>query len=155
MKFGQVDIEYNFYYKLYHKKESLIKDIFYTNIIIDYITFINSLIKQFPHIHFIINGVNMPNVYDLQHYLKLTSGIQIPKTKYENLFNNHNLFNIKLKNKCEEKNIPYFDLTYETTSNGKLKPEFIGKDHHLAGGDSLNPHTHSIFIDKLLGIIPQ
>lgn len=152
MKFGQVDIEHNYYYKLYYKNENIVKENFYKKLIQDYIIFIKFLKTDFPDIQFIVNGVNMPNLYDIQKYLhhKVPA---MPKINYNDQFNNHFLFNNKLKTECEKNNICYFDLTEETVYNKKIKQEFIGNDNHFSGADIPNEHTHVIFLNKLFKTI--
>lgn len=154
MKFGQVDIEYNYYYKIYGKNESINKNDFYIDTINEYVAFVKNLKQSFPNIRFIVNGVNMPNIYDLQKYMKNTSRpVSMPKIEYKDHFDDHYLFNTILQDKCETENIEYFDLTSETTENRCIKPEFIGSDNHLAGGDKPNFKVHDVFLNKLFKVI--
>ena len=163
LKFGQVDIEYNYYFKIYNKGEDIDKEKFYNTLIEDYIFFIKHLKQLFPTIEFIVNGVNMPNVYDLQKYMQISTP-NMPPVNYDIQFNNHFDFNSKLMNKCKETGIIYFDLTQETTHNNSVIPKFIGKDNHFSGAEhpsSLNGskaenyNTYSVFINKLLKTIPN
>tara|TARA_Y100000385_G_scaffold275469_1_gene319895 strand:+ start:1938 stop:2687 length:750 start_codon:yes stop_codon:yes gene_type:complete len=163
LKFGQVDIEYNYYFKIYNKGEDIDKEKFYDTLIENYILFIKHLKQLFPTIEFIINGVNMPNVYDLQKYMQRKTP-NIPPINYDTQFNNHLDFNSKLIYKCKENGITYFDLTQETTYNNSIIPKFIGKDNHFSGAehpDALNGsngenyNTYNVFINKLLKTIPN
>ncbi len=156
MKFGQVDVEYNYYFKVYNKKESINKKEFYKNLVNNYMVYIDNLKILFPNIKFIINGLNMPNLYDLQKYM-FNGGVRtMPVIDYENQFDNHFLFNNELKIQSELKKIPYFDLTTETTHNKKIKNEFIGKDNHLSGAEGepyTNFNTYRVFLNKLFDTI--
>tara|TARA_R110000823_G_scaffold294958_1_gene413902 strand:- start:458 stop:1177 length:720 start_codon:yes stop_codon:yes gene_type:complete len=161
LKFGQVDIEYNYYFKIYNKGESINKEKFYKDLIENYMVFIKHLKLQFPGVKFIINGVNMPNVYDLQKYMQISTP-NMPHINYNDQFNNHFNFNLKLKDECKKYKIPYFDLTQETTHNKLLKSSFIGKDNHfsgaehpdvLNGGSGENYNTYNTFLGKLLKTI--
>lgn len=154
LKLGQVDIEYNYYYKVYYKNENISKQDFYMDTIEKYIMFIKFLKQSFPNINFIVNGVNMPNVYDLQEYMARESAI-IPSTTYEEQFEDHYKFNMFLQNKCDLEGIKYFDLTPETTDGKLLKPQFIGTDNHLSGGDKININTMNVFIGKLIKTISE
>jgi glycosyltransferase involved in cell wall biosynthesis len=150
LKFGQVDIEHNYYYKIYYKNEVIDKDEFYTKLINDYIVFIKFLQDSFPDIQFMVNGVNMPNVYNIQKYLQKKVPL-MPEVEYTDQFDNNFSFNIKLQNACNKNDISYFDLTAETTDNKKIKQEFVGDDNHFIGaGSEPNFNTHNLFINKLL-----
>tara|TARA_R110000796_G_scaffold115820_3_gene227967 strand:- start:205 stop:825 length:621 start_codon:yes stop_codon:yes gene_type:complete len=156
MKFGQVDIEYNIYNKIYKKNENIDKQDFYINSIKNYILFIKSLKQSFPTIRFIVNGVNMPNTYDMQKYMWDGWEILTPFISYEEQYNDNWLFNSMLQNECQKENIEYFDLTNETTDNKTLKPEFKGKDNHFSGAEFhqiYNKNTYRVFTNKLLNIV--
>ena len=157
MKFGQVDIEYNYYYKLYKKGESVVKKVFYNKIIKDYINYITSLKKTYPSVQFIVNGVNMPNHYDITKYIQQTIHAPTPHIEYKDQFEGSCLFNKVLQTQCELSEIPYFDLTSETTTGKGIKKEFIGRDHHLSGaegvGEVVNNNTYEVFRSKLLDTV--
>lgn len=156
LKFGQVDIEYNYFYKVYNNKENLIIEEFYKSLVQNYILYIENLKSSFPHIEFVINGVNMPNMYDIQKYIKDNICFITEEISYESQFRNHLMFNKILSSECVDKNILYFDLTNETTNKNKLKPEFIGRDNHFSGAEFTqiyNNNTYETFIRKLLSII--
>jgi hypothetical protein len=154
LKLGQVDIEYNYYYKVYYKNENINKQDFYIDTVEKYITFVKFLKQSFSDINFIVNGVNMPNVYDLQEYMAREKAI-IPPITYEERFDDHYRFNSLLQDKCTLEGIKYFDLTLETTNNKLLKSEFIGSDNHLAGGDYVNINTMNVFVGKLIKTISK
>lgn len=156
MKFGQVDIEYNYYFKLSKNQESVNKDEFYNTIIKNYISHIKFLESEFKNIKFVINGTNMPNLYDIRNYIKTSIGFDPNEITYEEQYNNHYIFNQKLKEMCDSENITYFDLTDETTVNKKVKPEFVGKDNHFSGGEYVkiyNQNTYDVFVNKLINTI--
>jgi len=156
LKFGQVDIEYNYYFKIFKKGETLTRVGFYSSIIRDYVSFVKDLSIRYSNLDFIVNGVNVPNMYDLQKYIKDNIGFDMDKIDYVSQFDNHILFNQILYNECEKEKLKYFDLTEETTSGKVLKNEFIGKDNHLSGaetGSFYNENTYSTFINKLISIV--
>lgn len=157
MKFGQVDIEYNYYYKLHKKGENIVKKVFYDEIIGDYINYITSLKNTYPNIQFIVNGVNMPNHYDITKYIQQVIHAPTPHIKYKDQFEGNSLFNKILQTKCELSEIPYFDLTSETTTRKSIKKEFIGRDHHLSGAEGVseivNNNTYRVFRSKLFDTI--
>tara|TARA_R110000772_G_scaffold264051_1_gene384351 strand:+ start:71 stop:838 length:768 start_codon:yes stop_codon:yes gene_type:complete len=159
LKFGQVDIEYNYYFKIYNKGENINRRKFYSNLIKDYMFFVKDLKKLFPTVEFIVNGVNMPNIYNLQKYMQIPT---MPSINYSTQFDYHFTFNLNLNEKCRNHKIFYFDLTNETTYNKSLNPQFIGKDNHFSGAEhpdvlngesGENYNTYNVFIGKLLKTI--
>ena len=162
-KFGQVDIEYNIHYKIHNKKENIDVNKFIRTLVNDYINYILTLRNKYKNLQFIINGINMPNVYNINNYILKRV---LPKGKkllynieYKTQFNWHSLFNRILLEKCITNKIPYFDLTKETTINNTIRNEFIGFDHHFSGGydgESYDKYcTYQVFQKKLLEIIKK
>lgn len=151
-KYGQVDIEYNYYYKKHTKKDQISKDCFFLEVIDSYVSFVKDVSRKFPEIKLLICGVNVPNVYNLKRYIKRV-GVSLPKeVEYKDRFQDHCLFNSELKARCEENGIKYFDLTDETTHDGRLTKEFIGKDNHFSGAEMksvINENTYNVFLTKL------
>jgi len=177
-KFGQVDIQVNYYYKKIIKNEIITKDIFFNDVINDYITFLN----LFKNYNILVCGINMPSPTNYKSYLyKVLKLDEIHKNELldsitlEELNNDTILFNNLLRQECLLNNITYFDLTDECTyfNNGLiyLKKEFIGNDHHYNGcrdittlnkymnesADYLNhplyKNTYDTFINKLINVV--
>jgi hypothetical protein len=175
-KFGQVDIQVNYYYKKIIKNEIIIKDIFFNDVINDYITFLN----RFKNYNILVCGINMPSPTNYKSYLYNTLHVinkneLLDSITLEELNNDTILFNKLLKQECLLNNITYFDLTDECTYYNNdliyLKKEFIGNDHHYNGcrdittlnkyinesTDYLNhplyKNTYNTFINKLIRVI--
>lgn len=180
-KFGQVDIQVNYYYKKIIKNEIITKDIFFNEVINSYIYYITFL-NRFKNYNILVCGINMPSPTSYKSYLyKVLKLDEIHKNELldsitlEELNNDTILFNNLLKQECLLNNITYFDLTDECTyiNNNQvyLRPEFIGNDHHYNGcmsitnlnkymnesTDYLNhplyKNTYNTFINKLIRVI--
>ena len=160
-KFGQVDIEYNIHYKIHHKKENIDVNKFIRTLVNNYINYILTLTNKYKNIRFIVNGINMPNVYNINNYI--LKGV-LPKgekllynIKYKTQFNWNYIFNRILLKQCITNKIPYFDLTKGTTINNTIRKKFIGFDNHFSGaeaGRSYDKHyTYQFFQKKLLEAI--
>ena len=163
-KFGQVDIEYVYFYKTLIKKETLDKNTFYNSIIDKYIEFLLN-IKRTNKIDIIICGSNLISPTNWKRYVKSILKLRsLPddityKSKQDDVL----FFNELLMVKSRENNIKYFDTTNECSKNGILKKEFVGKDHHYRGAEirdlsTYNDpyygyHTHKTFLTKLLSVI--
>ena len=141
-KFGQVDVQINYYYKKIVKKENIDKKIFFEEIIKDYMEFL----KGFKNSNIIVCGINLPNPSNYKRYLincfnriedKTMINNEIEKITLEEMNIDTLLFNELLKNSCENNSIKYFDLINECTvnDNGKilLNHQYIGNDHHYNG----------------------
>lgn len=150
-KFGQVDTQVNFYYKKIIKNEQITKEVFFKDIINDYITFLN----RFKNYNIIVCGINMPSPINYKLYLydvlKLDNKIKnetLENLTLEELNNDTIEFNNLLKNECLVNNITYFDLTDECSYFDNnfiyLKNEFIGNDHHYKGCRGINALTEAI-----------
>ena len=142
-KFGQVDIEYNYYYKLIIKEEKITKNDFFNDVIDKYIQYIRQLNK----LNIIVCGVNLPSPINMKKYkyniLKLNNkNTIIENLTIEEINKDSIIFNQLLKQKCDINNIKYFDLieecTYTNNNEYYLRKEFIGTDHHYKGCRSLN-----------------
>lgn len=140
-KFGQVDVQINYYYKKIVKKEDIDKVIFFNEIIDEYLTFL----KNLKNYNIIVCGINMPSPTNYKRYLYGNFSKICDITSFKilddltlNIMNNDTIiFNKLLENACYNNGIKYFDLTNEcVVINDKiieLKKEFIGNDHHYNG----------------------
>ena len=172
-KLGQVDIEYVYYHKLLNKKENLSKEQFYTNIISQYLDFLQSL-----DVNIIVCGSNLPGLPDIKsnnNYLASVINIDIIKIEKLNLSLQDKIkdvinFNNKLKMECIKRGIIYFDLIDESleVKDGyySLKNIFCEGALHYKGGngyveqklnDEMNyinndkyKHTYHTFLKKCL-----
>jgi hypothetical protein len=144
-KFGQVDIEYIFHYKLIKLEKKIDKIQFYLSAIKPFIKLLNSYKQINPNIY--VCGVNFLNPSDgWRSYLRKTIKTDW-KTfrKYNKTFNliyvNNNaiLFNALLKNECLDNDIEYFDLLAETSiiedNHIAVNPLFVGLDNHYKGAE--------------------
>ena len=167
-KLGQVDVEYIYYYKLFVKKESIDIIDFYNKTINSYISFLKSICKK----NIFVCGINLTSWTNIKYYISyLSSIINIDIDTLSELLKdftllekqkNHLLFNKILKEKCDEENIIYFDLTNEccniTDNEISVKKEYLDikkKDHHYNGchgniDDKLYKLTYTTFLTKLL-----
>jgi len=144
-KFGQVDIEYIFHYKLLKLKKKIDKVHFYISAIKPFIKVLKLYKKINPNI--IVCGVNFLNPFDgWRSYIRKTIQTDWKTFKeYNNTFNliyvNNNaiLFNALLKNECMDNDIEYFDLLRETSiiedNQIVVNPLFIGLDNHYKGAE--------------------
>ena len=156
LKFGQVDIEYNYYFKLYKKKELVEVDIFYESIITSYIEYVKYLQSKYSNIIFIVCGVNVPNDYNITKYIRQTLRINSPNITYEEQYSNNCKFNQSLYDECMKNEIKYFDLTDETSCDGMVSDVFKGSDNHFSGAEYnkiYNYNTYNVFLNKLCNII--
>jgi hypothetical protein len=133
-KFGQVDIEYVYNYKIFVEKKDVDFKSYYFEMLDRYTTWIKSL-----HIeNKIVCSTNLPNqnhsILTILHHLNdYTFNIS-----YKNVSNNTILFNDMLQQKCQSNNIPFFnilDIMIEKKEDDYyvLKDFFLGKDHHIKG----------------------
>lgn len=154
-KFGQVDSQINYYFKKIVKKEDIDKNIFFNEVIDEYITFLNS----FKNYNIIVCGINMPSPTNYKRYLincfnikekNLNIDDDIEKITLEEMNNDTIIFNELLKNQCQSNSIKYFDLTYECTikidNKIMLCPTYIGNDHHYNGCRGLSVILNNIKI---------
>lgn len=148
-KFGQVDVEYIYYHKLFNKKEDIAKKDFFNTIISEYIQYILAIISHGVK-NVIVCGCNIASPYKWQSYV--TSILKLRSIPEGMTYNTKNsdliLFNNILKKCCYDNNFIYFDLIEECTINDGanilLKDEYIGKDHHYAGAEMPGPYREMI-----------
>lgn len=135
-KFGQVDVEYVYNYKLFVENR---KDLDFKNYYSEMLDVYTSWVKSLPVKNKFICSTNLPNQNHsistiLQHLNNHT--LNIP---FEIISNNTILFNNILQEKCLLNNIPFLDiLNLMIEKKGDffvLKDFFVGKDHHIKGGE--------------------
>lgn len=154
-KFGQVDIEFNYYFKVFKEKQELSKKDFFESVVSDYMQFLLLIKQNFPDLRIVVCGVNAPNEYDWVAYNKLY-GTSCPDIPYDVRFEDHMSFNDRLKDKCLLYDILYFDLNKEVTDGIGIKKQFIGSDNHFSGAEAsrrYNDNTYSVFLKKLIKCI--
>ena len=134
-KFGQVDIEYVYYYKTFIQNKQIDFENYYSEMIDRYIDFILIL----PIKNKIICSTNLPNQNHsvstiLQHLNNYSLNIS-----FQNVSNNTIIFNDLLQQKCLQKNILFLNILtlmiqkHQHENFYILKDHFIGKDHHISG----------------------
>lgn len=106
LKFGQVDLEYVYYYKKYVKKENINIEDFTDKLINIYSNFINKLNNK-NNILVISTSLPNPNTYLKTIQSSIDMSIQVD---YTELSKNFNLFNEKLKKMASINNIFFFDM---------------------------------------------
>lgn len=181
-KFGQVDVEYGFWYKKLIKKENIQQIDFFNKIIDNYIGLMLK-IKDNISQNIMICGVNLANKIETvlaelnSTVLNYNNGIvtKIHTHKLKELPSDLTLttqnsalltFNNILKRQCDANHIKYFDTTSECSTKNKAgdiicKDIFKGLDHHYAGAEWKIPsehhgsYTHYIFLKALINIITK
>ena len=135
LKFGQVDLEYVYYYKKYVKKENINIEDFTDELINIYLNFINKLNNK-NNILVISTCLPNPNAYLETIQTSIGMSIQVD---YTELSKNFNLFNEKLKKMLSINKIFFFDMLPIIGNKIEdyyiLKKEYIGIDHHLKGSE--------------------
>ncbi|MEB3342750.1 hypothetical protein [Okeania sp.] len=166
LKFGQVDVDLGYYYRLVVKQENIKFIDFAEKVISMYFDFINSLALEKSRIY--ILGINLPSIFNQNYVLKtthkrITRAIQDKEKVKElktHLFNHlpdiyertnrSILFNKILNIFCQKNNLAYGDFLQETLDRetGILKKEFhLPKDNdaHFIN----NYHTWKLYGNKL------
>lgn len=166
-KFGQVDVEYNYYYKILKKGEVLDKEDFFTSTISNYIKYLLDHISR-KVTNIVVCGSNITSPFEWESYVKnilKISSIPIGMT-YQTKNTDLLKFNEILRRHCIKNGIVYFDLTEECTRTNNegvfLLDQYRGCDHHYAGAEMVrgynnmirgNPeygfNTHYTFVKKL------
>jgi len=156
LKFGQVDLELGYYYKLAVKKEKFTKDDFIANLILNYTIFLNIIQKYIDKSKIIVWGVNPSALLDDVSFLKYTSRIIFEKndTNYlknyieDNKIRNKFLlnFNYECRKMCENNDFKYIEVFSDLlTKEGKTSKYFTNNnDHHLKGIENDNSNFKSI-----------
>ena len=144
LKFGQIDLEYVYYYKKFVKKQNITLLEFIDETLEIYMSFIKEI--QNAGFKVIVISPNLPNPKFFLHTIQESIGIKI-NIEYIDLCYTFNIFNEKLENYLRNDSIDYFNIfpiigTKELNNQYTLKDEFIGLDHHLKGGE------HCSILDK-------
>jgi hypothetical protein len=170
LKFGQVDIDLSYYYKLVIKGININKNKYIYNLISCYKKFIFELLNYIDKEKIIIFGINPPSLIDKKSCYIYTSKIIFNKNKTSyNLLKSKiesiekrtafsKLFNIKLNEMCIKNNIKYTVVFDEFLNSKNIVSDFFtnNNDHHLRGieNDETNfEPTNKLFIEKLKSII--
>lgn len=171
LKFGQVDIDLQYYFRLVIKNEKIKKHEYINKLITNYIDFILEISKLYPKQQIIIYGINPPTLIDKQKCFKYTLRIIAEKNindkiknKLLNVIDNieirtqlSKLFNETCKKSCIKHNIKYTEVFDEILENNIVMKKFTNNnDHHLKGIENDTSDflpTNFLFRKSLLNII--
>ena len=172
LKFGQVDIDLKYYYKLVVKGENIDKKKYIKDLILCYKEFISEIKKYIDKKKIIIFGINPPSLIDKESCYIYTSRIIFNKSKnsysllkkkietIEERTAFSKLFNSELKEFCKKENIKYTEVFNEVLNSNKIVSNFFtdNNDHHLKGitinQKNFEPITQ-LFKKKLESIISK
>jgi hypothetical protein len=136
LKFGQVDLEYVFYYKKYVKNETITIETFIHSLIDIYIHFIKELSSYCKNI--VVISTNLPNKHFFLEAIQGSINKKID-VDYNDLCRHFNLFNEQLNCTLEKYKIPFLNLFpfigKKVDSFYILKEIFYGKDNHVRGSE--------------------
>lgn len=171
LKFGQVDIDLNYYYKIVVKNENININNFVKNLIHNYIIFILNISNYIPLSNIIIFGINPPTLIDQKSCFNYTKRIILDNNNSikfkQKLFNNIKsieirthfsiIFNHILKNQCFKNNIKFTNVFNDFLENNIISKKFTNNnDHHIKGIENdksnFNP-TINLFKKSLINII--
>ena len=158
LKFGQVDVDLGFYYRLFVKGEEIKNpQEFFDKIIEDYVDKISLI--EVPEKF--VCGINMPTIIDKSMAIKYTSkviaetpagesrkelsfmDVQQKFPSYETRFKISLTFNEILRQKCAERGLPYFDFTEEFCTSGTVTDDIRpSDDHHYSLHEK---HSHIVW----------
>lgn len=170
LKFGQVDIDLKYYYRLVVKGEYLEQDEYIQQLLLCYNEFISELLPYIDKTKIIIFGINPPALIDKESCFKYTSKIILNNNKelYDLLKNNiksieertsfSRSFNDKLNELCISKGIKYTEVFNEFLNSQNIVSNSFthNNDHHLKGIESDQSYfkeTNNLFKKKLESII--
>lgn len=167
LKFGQVDIDLSYYYKLVVKGEKINKSEYIRNLINCYRKIIVELSEYIDKKKIIIFGINPPSLIDEQACYIYTSRIinanfsNVLKNKIESIKERtkfSKLFNENLQQMCLEYDIKYTCVFDEVlNSDNVVSNRFTNNnDHHLKGIETDESHfepTNQLFQDKLESVV--
>lgn len=171
LKFGQVDIDLGYYYKIVLKGLNLDYKKYIENLIDIKEKFLNELIKYDVKDKLIIFGINPPSLVDKKNCFIYTKKIimvnELDESLKEILFNNiptyekrveiSRYYNQKTLELCKKMNIKYLEIFDEffLKDNKTLNQEFtLDNDHHLKGiCDGSNKELNKIYNNKLENFI--
>lgn len=160
LKFGQVDIDLRYYYKIVVKNEKIIKRDYVNNLILKYVNFINELSQIYPKHKIIIFGINPPSLLDKDSFYKYIKEIilknnntpELHQKLYESIeplkqrTNFSKLFNLTCRYFCEMNHIKYTEVFNQLlNSKNIICPRFTNNDdHHLNGIESDNSNNNTV-----------
>ena len=170
LKFGQVDMELRYYYKIVVKGENIDKNEYIKDLISCYESFILGLLEHIDKEKIIIFGINPPALTDKDTCYIYTSKIifdnnkashDLLKSKIESIEERTSfskLFNINLSEMCIKNNIKYTMVFDEFLNSQNIVSDFFtnNNDHHLKGieyDESNFEPTNRLFKQKLELII--
>jgi GR25 family glycosyltransferase involved in LPS biosynthesis len=169
LKFGQVDIDLGYYYKLVVKDIKISKESYIINLICNYSIFIKSLLKYISKSKIIIFGINPPSLISKSKCFEYTKKIVLDDVKLNNNLYDliesveirtkfSYLFNIKCKEFCKKENIRYTEVYKDfLNEKGIVSNKFTNdNNHHLNGIKDDNDNctsTNELFEKCLLNII--
>lgn len=143
LKFGQVDLEYVFYYKKYVKNEVISFEDFAYQIVDVYISFIKCLKIYCQNICVI--SPNLPNPRFYSDTINKSIGVNID-VDHSELCSNFYLFNQILGRHLKQHKISFLDLHpiigVKTGHFYTMKKSLVGLDHHIKGAEHKNTIQH-------------
>lgn len=170
LKFGQVDIDLKYYYRLVVKGESLEKHEYIQQLLLCYDKFISEILPYIDKSKVIIFGINPPALIDKEACFEYTSKIILENQKelydllkksiksIEERTSFSRDFNEKLNEMCISRGIKYTEVFNEFLNSNNIVSNTFTKnnDHHLKGIESDQSHfkeTNNLFKKKLESII--
>lgn len=171
-KFGQVDIDLGYYYRVVVKNEKIDKREYVNNLITRYINFLNEISRLYPKERIIVFGINPPSLLDKDSCFDYTKGIilknndssEMRRKLYDSIeslnqrTNLSKLFNLTCKYFCEMNHIKYTEVFNKLlNSRNIISPKFTSNDdHHIKGIENdktWNNTINNLFKDALIKII--
>ena len=170
LKFGQVDIDLSYYYKIVVKKEEIDKSEYIQNLLSCYEKLIVELSYYIDKKKIIIFGINPPSLVKKESCYIYTSKIVLNKNehlsgllkdKIESIQERtyfSKLFNIQLKDMCCKNDIKFIEVFDEFLNSENIVSDMFtnNNDHHLKGietDESYFEQTKVLFQEKLESII--
>ncbi len=176
LKFGQVDIDLGYYYRIVVKNQNIDHKIYINNMIKNYILFIKDISKYISIDKIIVFGINPPSLIDKNRCVDYTKRIifennsefnnntdfknKLIKTikNIQNRTEFSKLFNNTCKYYCNKNNIKYSEVFDELLDNDKIisKKFTNNNDHHIKGVENDESNfepTNKLFKNALLKII--
>jgi hypothetical protein len=170
LKFGQVDIDLSYYYKIVVKKEKIDKSKYIQNLLSCYERFIVEVSEYIDKKRIIIFGINPPSLVKKESCYIYTSKIVLNKNKnLSDLLRDKiesiqertyfsKLFNIQLEKMCCKNDIKFIEVFDEFLNSENIVADMFtnNNDHHLKGIETDKSdfaHTTKLFQEKLESVI--